>query len=231
VNSQEARKVLETQEKTLCAIQAEHGALTVELEALQSQRSAMVRKLAAGGGSPERKSIIALEQRVIPVALRTEGLEQLLIEAEAAVAKSQENLAAVVAEEQARALAAAAAAEAAECERIRAELPQHERRIFELYRDLCLAVGDYMIAEARIGHVPSLDSAFALRTRLAGMAQAENLAMFSVPGPMQTPIWAMVKVNGGNPQPQPGGYVDFSQYVNWQKAKAREGYLREMTHE
>ena len=86
---QEARQTLSARQQELAALEAERDQLGIELGELNNQRNAAIRALARGGGSPERKTIIALERQMGPLALKLEELGTLIAEAQTAVNEAE----------------------------------------------------------------------------------------------------------------------------------------------
>ncbi len=231
MKSQDARKEFEGRRQQLAALEQEQEKLSGELQELKGEQAAAIRLLAREiEPSVQRRKFHDLGKQAALVEGRLKELADDITKTQAAVTEAEAALKAAEAEEYARALAAAQEKEAAECERIRAELPQRKRRLYEGYRDLCLAIGSYMIDVARItGTPPTADDALALRTSMQQMSAADGLGLLSVPGPLiNLQNWGMVKVNGG--PLQQGGYVDLQRYVGVVKSQAQVAYLKEHDH-
>jgi len=128
----EAQARLEAAEKALANLQEQKDRATVELQVLQNERSAAVRRLAAGGGSPERKKIWELQGKIEPLALRLDGVGALIEKAQAALKAESA--------EYDQALAAVKEKQVEVCKQICAELLVFAENIFPLYAELCDAL-------------------------------------------------------------------------------------------
>jgi seryl-tRNA synthetase len=92
---EQARRVLENREKAFLKLTDEQKGLREKIETLQKDRSQAVRDLAKqdeGKNGPLKKKISDLEIKIAPLALRMEGLESLVKEAEEEAGKARQAL-------------------------------------------------------------------------------------------------------------------------------------------
>ena len=89
MTSKKAEKELAARQAELSTLEKERDQLAIELGDLNNQRNAAIRALARGGGSPERKTIMALERQMGLLVLKLEELGRLVAEAQTAVNEAE----------------------------------------------------------------------------------------------------------------------------------------------
>jgi hypothetical protein len=242
MTSQEAQRALDARQQELTALEQERDGLGLELGELNNQRNAAVRALARGGGSPERKAIMALEQQMTPLAQRLEGLGILVTEAVEAVTQAKATL------EEAKAVEAAATANAFEA-RERSEglavvegLPGLLERIAEAYAQICLLVGEFAVAQVQVDdlsrRVGGVDPAQIEQLRMnfipevTARLEAWGLRQLMVPGFYGAlPVWGIVQDDPDFVAAHGGVQVDPAALYLWQQAQARERFGRELNEQ
>ena len=235
---QEAQKQLEARTQALVALTAEQDSVTRDLQAIQNERAASVRKLAAGGNNGERKTIIDLEGKAKPLLLRLEGLDGLAVEAREAVRLTQAHLEDARARESAELAAAYEAQEFAEGQAIIAGLPGQVEKIAEAYGAVCLLVGEFLQNRIRIedlyrrvgGADPGGIEAASMNMMVAvpellkgrGLRQLAGSGFYG-----DLPIWAWVGAPADYLVENPEPVIDQFKFYAWRQAQARARFTRE----
>jgi hypothetical protein len=150
MNVKSAMKEVERREGALEKLTGEKDRLSQTIEALRNDRAAAVRDLAAGNEA-KRKVIIDLEAKIVPLSLRLEGLQILFSEAEGEVTKAKGILKQAQEEEQAALAAFITERERQDREALVASAGEREKRICDLYNQLCLEVGQLQVDKWRVG--------------------------------------------------------------------------------
>jgi len=146
----DAMKELERRKEAVEKLIGERDKLSQTLDGLQKDRAMAVRDLAAGNEA-KRKAINDLEAKISPLALRIEGLKTLIAEADANEIKAKEILEAVIKKEQAELTVFLNEREEEERAALIAGIDEREVRICDLYKQLCLEVGQLQIDKFRFG--------------------------------------------------------------------------------
>jgi flagellar motor switch/type III secretory pathway protein FliN len=136
----QAEKALEGRKADMADLMEQNASLSEELEALRKERTVAVRDLAAGDRT-KRKVAHDLDTRIEPLALRFEGMQVLIAEAEAQVKKATTGLDEAHDEERAALNAFIAERRSEEQAAIVAALPDRLQKTFDLYIELGMELG------------------------------------------------------------------------------------------
>ena len=126
-----ATNELQTKQAALDKLNAEKNKLNQSLDDLNKKRSLATRDLAAGDDG-QQEIIFKLEGQIAPILLRLEGIETLI--SEAAKAAYEKELAAFIVER-----------EKQELEKLKAGLPEREKRLFNMYASFCEELGKLQV--------------------------------------------------------------------------------------
>jgi len=230
---QKSEKELQAKQGALDKLINEKTKLSEGLDALNKQRSAATRDLAAGDDG-QQEVIFNLEGQIAPFLLRLEGIETLIAEAEAKVQTAKTALEAAKAD-YARDLAAfIKEREEQELEKILASAPARKQHLFNIYADICQELGQLQIdgfypCDGR--QLPEILDIVAKNVgeNLRDTLKARRLRPLMVRGSnIELPIWSHFPLDPEIAEAFPGtGPVNGLAVAKAVRAKQIEGYEKE----
>lgn len=151
----EAQKETERREAILSKFMEEQTTLRGKVEILQQERSQAVRDLAAlpsddPKATPLRKWILDREERIAPLALRLEGLSDLITEAESSLSEAREAFQQIERETKARLNAFLEGKENEFRERMNASLPGRMKEIIARLVELRNLIAETQLAGIKV---------------------------------------------------------------------------------
>jgi hypothetical protein len=163
-NSKQAKKYVETCQKELTDIVATRSAVENDLQCLKGERLVESKRLAAGKGS--ESAIEKLDRRIASISARIDGLHQHIADAEQKVREAEGSLREAHERETQEANVFCHAKETEKLAVLRAELPELEEMIKQLYLTLCLTLTKYNTNSELLGITDISPDRFRLSLRV-----------------------------------------------------------------
>jgi len=187
MNSRKIQQEIEAHQGELAALVKQKETVGQEYQELLEQRATAVRALAAGNGQ-QRRILLDLEGELKPLALRLEGLEALIGDAQGRVDQTKAALQEAEAQEAYDFQAWARDKELKECEEICQAAPERKKVVFDLFVRLCQELAQLQLDRIRVD--------FARQNGIAGSNPDAVKAVLEV---LPHLIGEMVKQSGLHP--------------------------------
>ena len=221
---EKATEELDKRTAALEKLNTEKIELSKKIETLRIERAAAVKAI-AGGDERQARIISDIEAKIAPLALRFEGIDQLIADAKTAANKAKAALEQAMAEEEARLSAFIAAKDQEEYAALIASLPQREQKIIDLHHQLCISLAELQIDMHRftqggkvdqVGQIQELLPTFPMKIR-ASIEKNGLRPLFRREAFQDIVIWPLTNALPGRGPIAPGEVAEMRRAQHVQK--------------